>query len=424
MNNKNSFLSRLFSHNITLLILAFVLAFTAWLYLNGTAETDTSVTVKDIPIELELSEAAVDDGLQIFKGNDQKANVDVQGNRVTVGSLSSSDIIVTSSQTGSITSPGYSTVSLQAKKASIKSNYDIVSVSPSVIEIFVDRELEKVLPIDNQITVELDDKNHYANVSLSQSKVSLSGPDTQVSKIASVAVVDTIEDVKTNQQSEKQEELHFFDEDGNELTDLDMVMKDIDTVGVTISVQPIISVNLDVTASNAPSDHPSITVSPSTVKIAGPQETLDSIEDNTVTIGSLDFTKLQNTNVNQKYNITLPTGCKVISGESTAIASVDLSSYYSARVTCKITSKLDIASYTTEFASKNIEVTIYGPEEQTEAISASDISVVADFTGLIDDMKSGSSLSLSVPLKATLSSDYSDCWVYGSYSTNVNVTKK
>ena len=135
MNNKNSFLSRLFSHNITLLILAFVLAFTAWLYLNGTAETDTSVTVKDIPIELELSEAAVDDGLQIFKGNDQKANVDVQGNRVTVGSLSSSDIIVTSSQTGSITSPGYSTVSLQAKKASIKSNYDIVSVSPSVIEI-------------------------------------------------------------------------------------------------------------------------------------------------------------------------------------------------------------------------------------------------------------------------------------------------
>ena len=424
MNNKNSFLSRLFSHNITLLILAFVLAFTAWLYLNGTAETDTSVTVKDIPIELELSEAAVDDGLQIFKGNDQKANVDVQGNRVTVGSLSSSDIIVTSSQTGSITSPGYSTVSLQAKKASIKSNYDIVSVSPSVIEIFVDRELEKVLPIDNQITVELDDKNHYANVSLSQSKVSLSGPDTQVSKIASVAVVDTIEDVKTDQQSEKQEELHFFDEDGNELTDLDMVMKDIDTVGVTISVQPIISVNLDVTASNAPSDHPSITVSPSAVKIAGPQETLDSIEDNTVTIGSLDFTKLQNTNVNQKYNITLPTGCKVISGESTAIASVDLSSYYSARVTCKITSKLDIASYTTEFASKNIEVTIYGPEEQTEAISASDISVVADFTGLIDDMKSGSSLSLSVPLKATLSSDYSDCWVYGSYSTNVNVTKK
>ena len=118
MKNNNSFLTRLFSHNITLLILAFLLAFSAWLYINGTAETDSSVTVKDIPIELELSDAAVADGLQIFKGKDEKASVDVRGNRVTVGSLSSSDIIVSSNQTGSITSPGYSTVALQAKKSS------------------------------------------------------------------------------------------------------------------------------------------------------------------------------------------------------------------------------------------------------------------------------------------------------------------
>jgi len=424
MKNNNSFLTRLFSHNITLLILAFLLAFSAWLYINGTAETDSSVTVKDIPIELELSDTAVADGLQIFKGKDEKASVDVRGNRVTVGSLSSSDIIVSSNQTGSITSPGYSTVALQAKKASIKSNYDIVSVSPSSLEIFVDRETEKVLPIDNQITVELDDKNHYANVSLSQNKVSLSGPETQVSMIDSVAVVDAIDDVKTDASGERQEKLHYFDEDGNELNDLDMVMSDIDTVNVTITVQPIVSVDLAVNVSNAPDDAPGVTVKPSSVKIAGPQDTLDSIEDNTVIVGGLDYSKLQNVYVNQKYNITLPSGCKVISGETSAVASVDLTSYYPAYLTAKINSKIDTSTYSVEFASNNVDLTIYGPEEKADTITSSDVSVVADFTGLLDDMKDKSSLSLTIPLKITLGSDYSDCWVYGSYTTTVNVSKK
>ena len=43
---------------------------------------------------------------------------------------------------------------------------------------------------------------------------------------------------------------------------------------------------------------------------------------------------------------------------------------------------------------------------------------------LLDDMKDKSSLSLTIPLKITLSSDYSDCWAYGSYTTTVNVSKK
>jgi type III restriction enzyme/adenine-specific DNA-methyltransferase len=56
------------------------------------------------------------------------------------------------------------------------------------------------------------------------------------------------------------------------------VVADIDTVEVTISVLPISTVTLGVNVSNAPSDYPSISISPSTVKIAGAQDTLDKIE--------------------------------------------------------------------------------------------------------------------------------------------------
>ena len=422
MNNKQSFLSRFFSHNITLLVLAFLLSFTAWFFINASSETDTSVTISDIPITIELPEAAVEDGLKVFDGDNVKASVEVSGNRVTVGSLTSSDIQVVANQSSAIISPGSYSMSLSAKKQGLKTNYNIVSsVNPSTITVFVDKETEQVFDIQNKLTVKLDDNNHYANTTLSQSKVTLTGPETMVSLIDSVAVEDTL----TGKEADKtvQEKLYYYDSDGDKL-DLPLVVADIDTVEVTISVLPISTVTLGVNVSNAPSDYPSISISPSTVKIAGAQETLDKIEKNTVKIGTLDFSKLKNKKNTLKYTISVPTGCKVISGETSANVSIDLSSYEMTTVTGKITSKIDSSLYSTEFATNNVELTIYGPAEALEDLSASDVSVVADFTGLLDDLKSGNAVSLSVPLKATLSSDYSSCWVYGAYTTNVNVTKK
>ena len=422
MNKKPGLLSRFFSHNITLLVLAFLLAFTAWFFINVSSETDTNVTITDIPITIELPESAVEDGMMVFDGDKVTASVEVSGNRVTVGSLTSSDIQVVANQSSSIISPGSYTLSLSAKKTGLKTNYNIVSsVTPSAVTVFVDKSKEEVYDIDNKLTVKLNDSNHYASTTLSQSKVTLTGPETMVSQIAAVAVEDTL----TGQEADKtvQEKLYYYDEEGNKL-DLPLVVSDIDTVEVTISVLPINTVKLGVNVSNAPSDYPTIKVSPSTVKIAGPQETLDKIENNTLKVGTLDFTKLSNRSNTVKFTISPPTGCKVISGETTADVSVDLSSYDKTVVTGKISSKIDSSKYSAEFATNNVDITIYGPSDLVDEISASDVTVIADFSGLLDDLKSGNAISLSVPLKITLASDYSACWVYGVYTTNVNVTKK
>ena len=422
MKNKPSLLSRFFSHNITLLVLAFVLAFTAWFFINANSETETNVTISDIPITIELPEAAVKDALKVFSSDNEKASVDVAGNRVTVGSLTAADIQVIANQTNSIISPGSYTLPLTAKKNGLKTNYNIVSsVTPSTVTVFVDKEKEEVYDIENKLTVKLDDNNHYANTTLSQSKVTLTGPDTMVSLIASVGVEDTISGKEAD--TTIQEKIYYYDADGNKL-DLPLVTADIDTVEVTISVLPVNTFTLGVNVINAPSDYPTISISPSTIKLAGAQETLDKIDNNTIKIGTLDFSKLKNQKNTQKYTIPVPAGCKIISDETTADVSIDLSSYDKTTVKGKITSKLDSSEYTFDFATNTVELTIYGPSELTEEITSSDVTVVADFTGLLDNLKSGNAVSLSVPLKITLSSDYSECWVYGTYTTKVNVTKK
>ena len=422
MNKKKSLLARFFSHNITLLVLAFLLAFTAWFIINASSETDTNVTISDIPIIIDLPESALDAGLKVFNSDNLKASVEVSGNRVTVGSLTPADIQVVANQSNSIISPGSYTLALSAKKTGLKTNYNIVSsVSPATVTVFVDREKEQVFDIENKLSVTLDDSSHYANVALSQSKVTVTGPETQVSQIASVAVEDTITGKQTD--TKVQEKLYFYDEDGNKL-DLPLVVTDIDTVEVTISILPIASVTLGVNVINAPTGAPAVSINPSSIKIAGVKESLEKIDNNTIKIGTLDYTKLKNERISVKYDLTSPTGCKIISGETSAVASVDLSSYSRAIVTGKISSKIDSSTYTTEFATNNVELTIFGPEDMTNDISASDVTVIADFTGLLDDLKSGNSMSISVPLKVSLASDYSSCWVYGTYTTTVNVTKK
>lgn len=425
-NNNQSFLARFFSHNITLLVLAFLLAFVAWFVISMSEESEDTKTITDIPIEIELPDTAVEDGLKLYGVEDQKASVEVKGNRAILGTLTASDIQVTANQSSSMISVGSYTLALSARQNSVKTNYTIIKekLSPSTITVYVDKEKEKEFNIDNQITVNLDDSNHYASVSLSKSKILVTGPETHVNQIASVAVVDTIS--PDSQTTTVNEDLVFFDENGEKLY-LPYVKTDVSTVEVTITVLPISEVSLAVDVVNEPSEYPDIVIDPATVKIAGPQETLDSIKDekdNKVKIGTLDFHNLKNEGNKQKFDITLPKGCKVISGENSATAYIDLNSYYSTTVNAKVTSKLDSSKYTVEFASNNMEVTVNGPEDLINSISSSDISAVADFTGLLDDVKSGNAVSLSVPLTVTLSDDYSTCWIYGTYSVNVNVTKK
>ena len=420
--NNQSLLSRFFSHNITLLVLAFVLAFAAWFIISLSEESVETKTITDIPVTIELPDTAMDDGLILYGTDDLKASVEVKGNRAMLGTLTASDIQVTANQSSSMISVGSYTLSLTAKQAGLKTNYTIVKekLSPSTVTVYVDKNKEQEFNIDNQITVNLDDSNHYASVALSKSKVTVSGPETHVNQIASVAVVDNI---STDTQTTVNEDLVFFDENGEKLY-LPYVTTDIGTVEATISVLPITEVSLKVDVSNAPSEYPNITMSPARVKIAGPQDVLDSIEDNTVTIGTLDFTKLKNEGNKEKFDISLPKGCKVISGETTATASIDLNEFYSTTVNAKVSSKLDSSKYTVEFPSNNVEITVNGPQDLIDSISASDITAIADFTGLLDDVTTGSAVSLSVPLKISLSSDYEQCWVYGSYTVNANVTKK
>ena len=413
----------LLSNDFTLFIISIVLAFVIWFVINANSQTESNVTISNIPITIELSQDAIEDGMQVFDGADTTASVEVSGNRITVGSLSASDIQVVALQSNSIIAPGSHTLELSAKKVGVKTNYNFASnVSPSTVTVYVDKLKEKNFDIVDHIVYKVEE-GYYANTSLSESTVKLSGPETEISAIDSVVVQGTLEG-KTNATTTDEFELVYLDKDGNEL-DIKMSQSDIGTVDVSVTPIPTTEINLELDVVDAPAKYPKVKLSPSTIKIAAEQSVIDSIEDGVVNIGTLDFSTLLNKKNIIEYDITLPIGCKNLSDTTVAKASIDLSDYKQTNVdiTGFRSENVNLSQYNVVYNNSSMNIVVCGEEELISEITSANIIAKVDFTGKLEDFDK-KSISLELPVKFEFTNAYKNCWVYGDYTVNVNVTKK
>lgn len=416
-------ISRFLSKDATLMVLSLLIAFTFWFIVNASSQTDSNVAISNIPITIELSQDAIDDGLQVFSGADTTASVEVSGNRITVGSLTPADIQITAMQSNLIIAPGSYNLELSAKKNGVKTNYNFASnVTPSMITVYVDKYKEKKFDITDQLVYKVEE-GYYANTSLSETTVILSGPESEISAIDKVVVQGTMEGV-ANTTRTAEFELLYLDKDGNEV-EINMSSASVATVQVSLTPLQVLDVELEVDVINAPSKYPKITVKPNRIKIAAEQSVLDSIEDGVINIGTLDFSKLLNKDNTLNYDITLPNGCKNLSDSTTAKVTVDLSSYDRKKLTVDnfSTTNVDLSIYSVVFNTSSVDVVVCGPEDQIKKINSGDIIPIIDFKDKLDNLDKDT-VSLELPFVFKFSNNFKDCYVYGEYITNVNVTRK
>lgn len=422
MKNKG-FFNRILSNNIVLLALSLLLSFIIWFVINANSQTESNVTISNIPIKIELSQDAINDGLQVFADPTITASVEVSGNRLTVGSLSASDIEVVALQSNSIIAPGSYTRELSAKKVGVKTNYNFVSnVTPSTLTFFVDKYKEKTIDISDDLVYKVDE-GFYANSSFSETSVKVSGPETEVSAIDQVVVRGELSGTSGTTKTDTFD-LVFLDKDGNEF-EPNMLEADITTVEVSLTPLPILEVELDLDIIDAPKSYPAISMNPRKIKIAAEQTVLDSIVDNTIVIGTLDFSTLRNTKNELSYDIILPNGCKNLSDSTSTTVMLDLSVCKSKTVTVdNFTGKnIDLGEYNVVFNSSGLDVNVCGPSELIESINSGDIIAKVDFSDKLSGIDK-ESVSLELPLEFSFTKEYLNCWVYGDYTVSVSVTKK
>ena len=91
---KQTFFGRWMQNSYLLFVFALVISLVVWVYMSfNSPNTETTFTIGDVPIQIELSEEARNQGLQAFTVDDPKATVTVSGNRTVLGLVNENDLL-------------------------------------------------------------------------------------------------------------------------------------------------------------------------------------------------------------------------------------------------------------------------------------------------------------------------------------------
>lgn len=419
MKKKKFSLNALMMNNKFLLVLSVIISLVIWIYMSTGTTSDTTLTLSNIPIQIDLSDEARNSGLQIFSGAEQTASVTVTGSRATLGTMSESDVTVTAAA-NTINSSGSYSLPVSATKTNPSSNFQITSaVTPSNINVVVDYLRESSFQIQENVVYKVSD-GYYASTSLATKSIVISGPQTEISKIDKVSATAEINGTLTD-SSTTDAEIVLYDSSGNELS-TDLLTMDFDKVKATVSVLPEKTVSVKPTFTNKPSGleitDDMISVEPSTILLAGNKDILEKTD--SVNLEAIDFSNLKNEKITfDALGIDIPTDCKNISNSTTAKVTLDLSGFTTKKFAVdNFTVKGLSDKYKSEITQKNISVTVIGPSSQIDDLSADSI------TGVIDISSSnGTTGSVQMPLVFTFK-DADSCWVYGNYKANLTISEK
>ncbi len=426
--NKKINTKSLLNNSKFLMLVSFILACVFWIAFASGTEEETSILVADVPVTIELPEQAKEEGLRVYRGGDITATVQITGNRLTVGSITKADIQVVAQNTSSMTVANTYALSLSAKKAGVKTDYEIVSVSPSVINVTIDKERQQEFAIEENIdtsnvTLPASDNEsiigyYLSKPAISNDTVTVIGPEQEVKQISTVQVADTI----TGEQKmniNKNLKVQLLDSDG-EAIESDLLTVTPDNVDVTIQVLPEKEIKIVPTFVNVPVgiDVEKIaTVKPDTITVAAVESELSQLDE--LKLAPIDFHTLDPTTTQITGNIDLPNGFINISNEEQAKVLLNLNGYSSTVVSVEdITLKSVPSGYSAEVFTKSVNISVAGPKDIISEITADDIKASVDLSTLA----SGFEGSQELPVKINLSS-LSKCWCFNEYTVNVSVKK-
>ena len=408
-------LSNLLNNNEFVLVLSLLISFGLWINLSLSDSNVSTRPISNIPIQVNLSEDAINNGLQVFSSGDETASVTVSGNRVTIGRLTSDDIIVSAQSASTIMTPGTYPLSLTARNANPANNFEFTSsVSPSVLAVYVDYYQEKTFPIEKMVKYDINSE-YYGELVLSTPEIMVSGPQSEISKIEKVAIEGKVKN-ELKEDFVKDYEIHLYDNLGNEIISNHIVLSDT-TVTASFNVSMKKEVPLKPKFKNQPIGidlNERVTLDISTVTIAGEEDTLNSID--CVYTEEIDFSSLKNKNTNLKLGVDIPENCVILNNIEKVNAKVRLDDFVSKTVEItSITPQKVEEGYNCDVLTESINVTLFGSKTELDNISKSRITCFVDVSNVTG--------STSVPAQLSIiNNNY--CWIYGSYDVNVSVYKE
>ena len=372
----------LWSYPLFSLILALFCGFVAWTVVAVYVDPQGSVTVQDVPINYANGTSAyTSQGLDIVeKPGIETVDVRVDGNSTIIGNITNSDIMVYPSYAG-VSGAGRVTLRLQARLVNttdFPGDIECTVESPRTIEAVFDEVSEKTLAITVDASAVSVAEGYMLNRSAAvPAEITLRGPTSELDQIASV-VATVSSDAELSDTTTVPATLELRDENGEVYTP-EYTTMDSETANVTLTVYQVRELPLVVDFIGTPTNFDTrslrYTLSQDTLRVAGPARTISALEELTVT----NFDLSQEFELGRDYQrlVELPSGIVSLDGVTSVTLSFDTSDMGSTTLNISNISAINVPSnYEVEILSSMVSgVTLYGPAEEVEALSAD--SVVA-----------------------------------------------
>lgn len=372
----------LWSYPLFSLILALFCGFVAWTVVAVYVDPQGAVTVQDVPINYANGASAyTSQGLDIVeKPSIETVDVRVDGNSTIIGNITNSDIMVYPSYAG-VSGAGRVTLRLQARLVNttdFPGDIECTVESPRTIEAVFDEVSEKTLAITVDASAVSVAEGYMLNRSAAvPAEITLRGPTSELDQIASV-VATVSSDAELSDTTTVPATLELRDENGEVYTPQYTTM-DSETANVTLTVYQVRELPLVVDFIGTPTNFDAgslrYTLSQDTLRVAGPARTISALEELTVT----NFDLSQEFELGRDYQrlVELPSGIVSLDGVTSVTLSFDTSDMGSTTLNISNISAINVPSnYEVEILSSMVSgVTLYGPAEEVEALSAD--SVVA-----------------------------------------------
>ncbi|MCD8006489.1 MAG: hypothetical protein LUF29_05875 [Oscillospiraceae bacterium] len=414
------------SGNFYLMLFSVALAFVIWIIMSLTVFPETTVTLKDVPIDFSLDGSYADvAGISVMKTSVDTVNVVISGERYLIGDYTADDIHV-SVNVDAVRATGSYDLSLVVTSVN-GDTIEVDQIEPSTVKVDFDYMVTKTFSVEDG-TLVADVSNLTAaegyiidedEITISPSTIELYGPQDYIDQITSVAVkVDNAAIIQSTMTSNLNSVVFYS---GNEAFENEDVTADNESFEVTVPVYMFRDLDLSVTLTSTVGsfDLSSIaySISPSSILVRSQTTNLNNLDPI-----NLDYISVSDITVGSVVTVSIDKNANYenISGVETATITFELDGYAEKAVTLSnsqiyIVNSPDDKTVTVETAQIQ-NVILVGPEDVLEQISSSDVIAEIDMLDYANTSVSYTIMDLTIYVPG-----YDNVWCYGKYRVYVSI---
>ena len=404
------------------MVVSLLLAFVLWIYVGREANPEVTNTLSRVQVVFSGLDSLEERGLMISEGAEQTVSLRIRATREVWGRLNQGETTVTIDVSG-IAEPGTQSVAITTRNINfprsitVMDSIDVQYTSPDAVEFTVSRWATREVPVQGSFSGSVAEGYQREDFSFAPETVTVSGQEELVNQVDHALVTVSQEDMNTTYSESCPYTLIGAD---GEVIPSEQLETDPATVLVTLPVVQLKEVELTVdliAGGGATQDDVTVDIEPQTITVSGGAEDLAGLT--SISLGEIDLSKVFGTRQVFQMPIDLDPSLTNVSGITEATVTVTIHG-----LTTRILQVSNISfinrpdGYQAEAVTQSCSIQIRGSQEAVEAVTASQIRVVADLSEM--ELSTGSQ---TIPVRVYLDGS-SDVGVVGEYNIVVSLTRE